>query len=264
MPTPEELAQDAKFVFQGTVRKLRASNVEGVPGDARTAIVRVDQLIHATETLVDYAGRDITVRLEHEHPLRAGQSYIFYANGWVFAETIAVQCVKCDDATAASAAALALHPDDPPRSLAAREAITQAEKADLIVSGRVAAVRLPQPEVRARTQLDRGQTREPLSEHAPLWREAVIAIDAVHKGTHAGSEVVVRFPASRDVRWHKAPKFEAGQEGVFLLHKPPAAVTRGMPEELGPAEYTALHESDVQPLDRLAAIELAARGSEKT
>ena len=261
MPTPDELARDAKFVFQGTVKKLRASNVEGVPGDARTVIVRVDHLIHAVETLSDYAGRDITVRLEHDHPMRTGQSYVFYANGWVFAETIAVQCVKCDDATPASIAALAMHPDDAPRSLAASEAMRQAEKADLIVSGRVAAVRLPQPELKARALLDRGQTNEPISEHAPMWREAVIAIDAVHKGRHAGDEVVVRFPASRDVRWHKAPKFEAGQEGVFLLHKSQAAPgTRGKPAELGADEYTALHESDIQPLDRLAAIELAARG----
>jgi len=263
MPSAEELAKDAKFVFQGTVKKLRASNVEGAAANPRTAIVHVDHLIRAAETLADYAGRDITVRLEHEKALRAGQSYVFYANGWIFAETIAVQCVKCDEATPASAAALSQHPDDAPRSLGEHEAIRQAEKADLIVSGRVSSVRLTQPELRARNLLDRGQTSEPISEHAPMWREAVIAIDAVHKGEHAGGEVVVRFPASRDVRWHKAPKFEAGQEGVFLLRKGVAApVTRGMPAEPAAGEYTALHEADVQPLARLAAITLAARASE--
>jgi hypothetical protein len=263
MPTAEELAKDAKFVFQGTVKKLRASNVDGAAANARTVIVHVDHLIRAVETLADYAGHDITVRLEHDNSLRAGQSYVFYANGWIFAETIAVQCVRCDEATAASAAALSLHPDDAPRSLGEHEAIRQAQEADLIVSGRVAAVRLTQPELRARNLLDRGQTSEPISEHAPMWREAVIAIDAVYKGEHAGNEVVVRFPASRDVRWHKAPKFEAGQEGVFLLHKgAAAAATGGMHGEPGAAEYTALHEADVQPLERLAAIELAARASE--
>ena len=29
----------------------------------------------------------------------------------------------------------------------------------------------------------------------------------------------MRFPASSDVMWHGAPKFEAGQQGYFILHK---------------------------------------------
>jgi len=31
--------------------------------------------------------------------------------------------------------------------------------------------------------------------------------------------LIVRFPSSTDVAWRRAPKFEAGQQGYFVLHK---------------------------------------------
>ncbi len=73
---------------------------------------------------------------------------------------------------------------------------------------------------------------------------------------------MVRFPASNDVRWYKAPKFQTGQEGVFLLHKEQLAQhVRGMTApELAPEEYTALHPADFQPLDELPRIKLAVQG----
>jgi hypothetical protein len=58
----------------------------------------------------------------------------------------------------------------------------------------------------------------PVSEHDPHWREAVIAVDDVHKGRDAKRDIVIRFPASTDVRWYRAPKFQAGQKGFFMLH----------------------------------------------
>ena len=64
---------------------------------------------------------------------------------------------------------------------------------------------------------------KPISEHDPLWREAVVAVDAVEKGHHPGDQAVVQFPASRDVAWYRVPKLQEGQQGVFLLHKPPVA-----------------------------------------
>src|SRR5437016_3300553 len=116
----------------------------------------------------------------------------------------------------------------------------QAAAADLIVSGRVTAVRLPAAESQARaTATAGGGTAERISEHAPLWQEAVIQIDDVHKGQHAKKLVVVRFPASTDVRWRHAPKFQVGQEGVFLLHKKQlTGAPTDMAATLEPDEYT--------------------------
>src|SRR5215831_5745861 len=95
-------------------------------------------------------------------------------------------------------------------------------------------------------------------------REAVIDVDETHKGAERRKQVVVRFPSSTDVRWYQAPKFQAGQEGVFLLHKQqisPTTARAAALTTLKAPEYTALHPSDFQPLERLPQIQLAADAS---
>ncbi len=251
----------AKFVFQGTVKKTRGTTMKAIPASDRTVIVRVDKLIHAADAFSDYAGREITVQLATNESVKANQTFIFFTNGWVVGEGLAVQSVGHRDATPSAVASLAAHPEDPVRSLKTREAVKRASAADLIVSGRVSSVRLPAHEATARaTAMASGRTSEQISEHAPLWQEAVIDIDEVHKGDHSKKQVVVLFPSSTDVRWHNAPKFQAGQEGVFLLHKDQpavraAAVLAPTAEATG---YTALHEADIQPLDELSHLTAAS------
>jgi hypothetical protein len=100
----------------------------------------------------------------------------------------------------------------------------------------------------------------PVSEHDPHWREAVIAVDDVHKGRGAKRDVVIRFPASTDVRWYQAPKFQPGHKGFFMLHdtqvttrarrvgRAARAVAAGPPEiETTKHVYTALSPMDYQP-----------------
>jgi hypothetical protein len=261
----EELAEKAKFVFQGTVQKLKATTSAEVPSSDRTVVVRVDRVVHAPDSLADYAGQEITVQLAPGEKVKAGQTFVFYTNGWVFGDSIAVQSVGHEEAKPTMMAALSSHPNDPVRSLETREAITQASNADLIVTGRVAAVRLPGQEALARaTAMASGRTSERISEHAPLWQEALIDVDEVHKGSHRRKQVVVRFPSSTDVRWYKAPKFQPGQEGVFMLHKEQLPGGRAMAAAIGvgPEEYTALDPADVQPLDELPRIRSATRGEQ--
>jgi hypothetical protein len=260
---PTDPKQQAKFVFQGTVQKMKAANLKEVAAADDIAIVRVDKILHAPEPLRGFAGEEITVQVAPDQPVKAGQTYIFYTNGWIFGANLAVRSVAQEAATATGVAALQSHPQDPVRSLKTREALAQAAAADLIVTGRVSAVRLPAGESQARaTAMASGRTSERISEHAPVWQEAVIDVDAVHKGGAKPKQVVVRFPSSTDVRWYKAPKFHAGQEGVFLLHKEqlaggPAALAAA---SIGPGEYTALDPADVQPLEELPRIKLAVGG----
>jgi hypothetical protein len=261
----EGLRRQAKFVFQGTVQKIKATTLAEVPASDRTAVVRIDRVIQAPDALSDYAGQEVTVQVAEGEKIKAGQTLVFYTNGWIFGESVAVQAVDFEEATPPAVAALASHPEDPVRSLRTREALTQAASADLIVSGRVSAVRLPEEEAQARaTAMASGRTTERISEHSPVWHEAVIEVDEVHKGVHTPKQVVVRFPSSTDVRWHKAPKFQAGQEGVFLLHKeqqlpsPKALAAAGL--GVGPSEYTALNAADVQPIEELPRIKLATEG----
>jgi hypothetical protein len=264
-PHAEDLAGKAKFIFDGTVRKMNATTMKEVPSSDRTVVIHVDKIIAAPEALADFASQDVTVELaEGEDKVAVGQAYIFYTNGWIFGDGLAVRSIGHSPATRARAAALEVHPDDPVRNLRTHEASTQASKAALIVSGRVSAVRLPKVEAAARAAVAAGRretTEEPISEHTPIWNEAVIDIDKVHRGKHGAKQVVVRFPSSTDVRWYHAPKFHTGQEGVFLLHKgqlaPEAKAVRAA--AVGPGQYTALDPADVQPLDELPRI-LAGAG----
>ena len=257
------LISQARFVFQGTVKNLRASTLKAVPATSRTIVTRIDRVIQSPETLSGYAGHDVTVQLAPGERVRPGQTLIFYTTGWIFGDSLAVQSLGHEEATTTKVAAVAAHPEDPVRSLHAHEAMTQASRADLIVTGRVSSVRVPAAEVQARAKAT-GGTTERISEHAPIWQEAVIKVDGTHKGRERRKQVVVRFPSSTDVRWYHAPKFQAGQEGVFLLHKQQISAVKAKAASLTalkPEEYTALNPGDFQPLDQLPQIRLAANAS---
>jgi hypothetical protein len=255
-PTTETPTPQANFVFQGTIQRLNAATMSQVPVSNRTVVVRVDRLILAPDTLTDYAGQEITVQLAAGDDVAVGQTFIFSTHGWIFGDGLAVQAVKLEQATTSAIAAMSAHPDDHVRSLHLREARKQADGAELIVSGRVSAVRVPARESQARiSAMATGRTAERISEHAPMWQEAVVDVEAVHKGRHdERKQVVIRFPTSTDVRWREAPKFHAGQEGVFLLHK---AQLQAMPTAMAATtleddEYTALNAEDFQSLDDLS------------
>jgi hypothetical protein len=252
-------ASSASFVFKGTLKKLRSATMPTVPVDEQTAIVRVDEILTAPDALDGYAGQDITVRLSQAGPHQIGQQLIFYTNSWLYGDSVAVQSLKEvpveSAATASRRAARAalktrLSPDEPEHFAAA----------DLVVFGKVMAVRLP-----SATRASEGPTAGepfpagPISEHSANWREAVVKITATLKGHPTEKQIIVRFPLSTDIRWHQVPKFQPGQEGYFLLHhtKADEAEKRRWSRKAGaqavpppPADsatYTILHAEDFQP-----------------
>jgi len=265
-------------VFKGTVRRLKASTVREVPATDQTAVVRVEDIVHAPEALSDHLGQDITVVLPRARGrLKVGQQAVFYATGGIFSDAVAVLCTEHRPAervpVAMAAAAARLGPT---RQLANRDAQARFEHADLVVSGTVVGITLPAGRVRRGTRAAAmaamttpAPSATPISEHDPVIHDAEIAVAAVHKGTGAGATVRVSFPASTDVKWYRAPKFHVGQEGFFMLHKDErtksaraaigAAAVAVSPEVSG-ATYTALHPADVEPFDAPGGIrDLIAR-----
>ncbi|HEX8068351.1 MAG TPA: hypothetical protein VF546_00265 [Pyrinomonadaceae bacterium] len=259
----QEAGPRATFVFKGRVRKLKSATMASVPVDERTAVVTVEEVTEAPDYLAGYAGQDITVRLAGRAQIKAGQELIFHATPWLYGDSIAVQAVRQEPVPAAGKRAGGPAPGPEERELRARLAA-----ADLAVAGRVTEVRLPAAAAGAQAPPTR------ISEHYADWREAVIEVRAVVKGGRAPKRVVIRFPASTDIRWQQAPKFHAGQEGYFLLHRLEAdkAPARRAPKGEGAAGarpraalYTALDRADFQPAHeagRLAALVAAeaARG----
>ena len=206
--TRKKAAAEATFVFKGTIKKLKASNVKQAAVNDRTAIVTVNQVIEAPPNLTAYAGQDITVEFSSRRKIRAGDELIVHAISWLFGDTIAVRSLFEESESAPTR-----NVTSPQHQRATQQHF---DNADLVVSGRVVEVRLPKPPPRKRAT--GGPITTKVSEHDPKWREAVIEVKQIHKGDPAKRRVVVCFPSSTDVAWRRAPKLETGQQGLFLLH----------------------------------------------
>ena len=262
--------ESAAFVFRGTVKRTRAANLRGVTDTDRTVVVTVDEIVRSPPTLAGFAGHDVTVRLADGEQVAAGEAAVFYVTGFVFGESLAVQSLGHDAVTRAGRAATAgrTAEADPTRAFRQTRASEHAAQAPVVVTGKVVAVGLANSETAMRGVTAAATSVQRVSEHDPFWREAVVEVETVHKGAMPTQQFVLRFPGSSDVRWHKSPKFQAGQEGVFSLH--PDQVTRSA--SLGRAAanmaasattYTALSSADFQPSDHeaeAAAAVSAAQG----
>src|SRR5262249_49546140 len=143
--TPEELAKQAKFVFHGKIRKLKASNMRVAPVSDQTAIVTVVDIVHAPPALEHYVGQDITVEMS-EPGHHAGDELLFFANGWLFGEGVAVESIGeiAEQPTEQARKLAVLESATPTERLGQRELEEQVDSADLVVEGRVSSVRLPE------------------------------------------------------------------------------------------------------------------------
>ncbi len=276
MTMPQKEA--AKFVFEGTVKQTRAANLKAIADKERAVVVRVDKVVRAPQSLAAFAGRDVTLRLAEGESLTKGQRALFHTNSWMFGENLAVQSLGHDPVATVAPAAAAIEPALDPGRVASHQQIRErAASAPVVITGKVVAVGLPgTAPVTAATAAApaAGTAAEPsrrISEHDPFWREAVIEVQAVHKGTVGKHQIVLRFPSSTDVRWHRAPKFETGQQGIFSLrqddvsgHATVGPAAASLTADTTPPAYTALHAADFQPLDHEAEVALAVSAAKSS
>lgn len=239
MPTtssPEDLADQARFVFRGKIEKLNAATLPEVRDTSKTAVVRVEETIHAPKALSHYTGQSITVQLVDPSELHVGDEAVFFTDAWLFGnEGVAVRSLGHRPPDARTAA-LRSPEGDPISNLEDRDTRKHYDSADMVVSGRIVSVRLVgDPKAAPSTR-----------EHDPDWREAVVDVDQVYKGDRQKKEILVRFPASQDRMWHKAPKLQVGQAGYFLLHAGfnTAGEARTVPAGANPDFYQVLHPED--------------------
>ena len=241
----DDWAREASFIFSGTVQRLGAATLEGVPVNDRTAVVRVDSILEAPAELRHSEGQQITVQMDGGAAVRRGQRAVFYTNALIFGASLAVQSIGHEAVSAKTTAAT-----DPVEARAQRRLRRHFGEADLVITGRVRSVRLPAGAPRTLTEGAR-PAEQVISEHDPAWRVAHVEVDQVHKGAHGGETVEVGFPSSTDVRWFGAPKLHPGEEGYFLLHREPA-IREAPGADLG--DYLVLHPDDFQPRERPGGI----------
>src|SRR6185369_8135101 len=168
---------DAPFIFEGSVMATSASNVSSVPADGRTVVVQVDHVRHAPRALAGFAGKEITVRMAPGEKLAEGERAVFFTEGLVFGEHMAVQSLGHDPVPGIEAKA----------ALAAASPVVQKlrrriDQASSVVSGQVTDVR-PAPATTSmaspKKSAGKGRAAAPaapssirISEHTPFWHDA--------------------------------------------------------------------------------------------
>ena len=238
MPDPDvlDLMEGSALSFAATVVAAGAATTGTVPATERTAIVRVTEVLHAPPAFGTLAGAEITVRQADGAPaLAVGQRVVLFTDPVAVGHGLAVQEIARRDpaglaeaarSLAAGAAAPAADLAGFRDLLAVRRTRQHAEQADVIVLGQVTGLREAKP--------------PRLSEHDPHYWIATMAVRRVLRGTLPGDMADVLFMNSTDVRWHTAPKPQAGETAIWLLH-----ATSGAERDLAP--WVVVHPEDRQP-----------------
>jgi hypothetical protein len=263
---PSSFRDSASFVFEAAVKRVGDANIRGLRDRSRTAVVTVETVVRAPQPLVGLEGHDVTIRLADGETVTKGEHAVFYTNSWIFAENVALWSLGHEPAPPAAAVARGVG-RDPARAAAHHRISQRVSAAAAVVSGKVTAIGLPGAAVANAAAGPAPAVSVRISEHNPFWRDAVVEVQHVHKGAIGKNQVLVRFPSSTDVRWHRAPKFHTGQEGVFSLHDdrvsghPIGAMALAVGIQPGTA-FTCLSPADFQPADKRAevAAALAAAG----
>jgi len=207
--TAVAMLKRANIVFVGTVSRVGAAAMPAVTAGPRILVVKVEDVLTKPKQLRLGAGDSVTVE-GLDTTLHDGDRATFYTTGWIFGPSVAVREVGHE--TMPAQLSLSARRDSFRQLEQQVTDSTLAERvrgADMIVAGRVESIQkatlAPQPHRR-------------ITEHDADWQEAVITVDSMLKGP-ASARVVVRFPASLDIAWHRLPKFAVGQAGTFLLRR---------------------------------------------
>lgn len=225
----QELARTSSFVFSGTVEQAGASNVAVVDPTDRMLLVRIDRPLRASRALGDLRGRLVTVETDAADDLQPGTSAVFFADSWLQGEQIAVRerahvaADRVDEAAAAVASLPDAHLEE------------RLHDARAVVHAAVTGTR-PVPGV-------------DLGYRDPGWYEAALEIFETLKGDASGMHLV--FPTSKTKSWFLAPRFTAGQRGVFLLHVDAPGAEKALADLALDGAVTAFDKADVQPESQL-------------
>lgn len=237
-----ELARDASFIFEGTLRRTGAVTSAALkPGD-EMAVVHVGRILKGPPALASFAGKEITVELRQPGASRHGGEFTFFTVGLHYGQGLAVRELGRIDARGPEVERQVHQAEQEKRDEALLERLRGAE---LVVAG--VAVRTGPYE-------PPGSTPRPVSEHDADWWECLVRVRDIEKGKHPGegkgratAEVTILFAHSTDILWYQSPKFAEGDEGVWLLHR------TDMRGNSAPG-LVCDHPLDFQPLSELPRI----------
>ena len=208
-----ELADEASFIFEGTLRRTKAVTSLSLQPTDEMAVVHVDRILRGPPALAGFKGQEITVELRQPGASHAGHRFTFFTVGLHFGDGLAVREVGRIDA------------DGPQVEREVSEAAEEKRNDLLLGRLRDAEIVVSGVAIRVEKYQRTDGTPRPVSEHDPDWWECVIRVHEVLKGTVTGrkrggaAEVVTLFAHGTDIVWYQSPKFSEGDEGVWLLHR---------------------------------------------
>jgi hypothetical protein len=211
------LAKQSNITFVGTVSQVAASALTAVPKSSQTIVVRVDSVLKKPAAVSLKKGDTVTVEVKDPAAFQEGTQATFYTEGWIFGSGVAVKELGHAAPPSGATQAPVETPEktvvQSPSDISDQDLQRLIAAADYVVIGRITDVH---PWKVPKSAAPRYRT----SEHNASWQEAVLQVQSVLKGPKLKkNKVVVRFPLSRDVAWVSAPKFEPGQQGIFILQK---------------------------------------------
>ena len=243
---PAALAKQSSITFVGTVTQVAASTLAAVPKSPQTIVVRVDSVLKKPAAVSLKKGDTVTVEVKDPAAFQEGTQATFYTEGWIFGSGVAVKELGHAAPPSGPTPAPVETPEktvvQSPSEVSDQDLQRLIAAADYVVTGRITDVH---PWTVPKAAVPRYRT----SEHSASWHEAVLQVQSVLKGPKLKrNKIVLRFPLSRDVAWVSAPKFEPGQQGVFILQKEDvsgAAATSGATKA---DVYTCLRPGDFVPI----------------
>ncbi len=228
------LLKQSSIVFTGSVTRLGASSFPSIPVSPRTIVVRVDAVLKKPAAVSLKKNDDVTVEVKDPAAFQEGARATFYTDAWIFGSGVAVKEIGHLTPSRAEAAF-----GQAQKKVSDEELQERLNAAEVVVIGRVMSV---QPWTAP--ALTGGPTSH-ISEHAPNWQEAVVQVQSAIKGTDS-KQIVVRFPASRDIAWARSPKFQKGQTATFVLKTDEVSgSSKALMAGRQVTAYTALDAGDV-------------------
>jgi hypothetical protein len=238
-----DLADEASFIFEGTLRRTGAVTSSALQPAADMAVVHISRILKGPPALASFSGQEITVQLRQPSPSEQSRSFTFFTTGLHFGDGLAVREVGRIDASGTEVEREVREAEHGKQN---ELLLRRLRDAEIVVAGvaiRTAAYQPPDA------------THRHVSEHDPDWWECVIRVRDMVKGEirpvgrrrAAATEVVTLFAHSTDIVWYQSPKFTEGIEGIWLLHR---TDFRGNPV---PAPVTD-HPLDFHPLSELGRI----------
>jgi hypothetical protein len=234
----DEQLRTSQFVVAGSVAKVGATTMPIDPTVPNVGVFKIDEILHGPKELGGFAGREITVVFRDSGNVDAGDRLVLFATSWLYGDSLVVLEVgRMEDR---ERTAMRKELDEARQRLVDERLRVRIDLAQLVIVGKVAKT-TPAPKYQGRT---------PITEHDPDWWEAVIKLESVEKGQHEGPATIL-FPKSVDVAWSQSPKFQPGQDGVWILQRDQKE--RGWPVLRRPG-LTALDPLDYQPRSELNRI----------